>query len=143
MFKIDSPIFLHNIDMLAHQLFLLFKKSMTFWDNPCSLQSNRAKFNQIYVSPTCQLCNKTPETREHFLTSCESLKHIRTEYINTIRSRLEHSSCDINILLDDPASCTQLLLDASHPDIDNILHLTISYIQGSSYSRFTWKGQKS
>ena len=34
MFKIDSPIFLQNINMRARQLFLLFKKSTTFWDNP-------------------------------------------------------------------------------------------------------------
>ena len=34
MLKIDSPIFLQNINMLARQLFLLFKKSTTFWDNP-------------------------------------------------------------------------------------------------------------
>ena len=30
----DSPIFLQNINMIARQLFLLFKKSTTFWDNP-------------------------------------------------------------------------------------------------------------
>ena len=88
-----------------------------------TLRSNRAKFNQFNVSPTCQLCNKNPETREHFLTSCESLNSIRTVYINKIRSLFEHSSCDINTLLDDPASCTQLVLDASHPDIENTLHL--------------------
>ena len=34
MFKIDSPIFLQNINMLARQLLLLFKKSTTFLDNP-------------------------------------------------------------------------------------------------------------
>ena len=34
-----------------------------------------------------------------------------------IRSLFEHSSCDINTLLDDPASYKQLLLDACHPDI--------------------------
>ena len=34
MFKIDSPIFLQKINMLVLQLFLLFKKSTTFWDNP-------------------------------------------------------------------------------------------------------------
>ena len=34
MFKIDSPIFLQNINLLSRLLFLLFKKSMTFWDNP-------------------------------------------------------------------------------------------------------------
>ena len=34
MFKKDSPIFLQNINMIVRQLFLLFKKSTTFWDNP-------------------------------------------------------------------------------------------------------------
>ena len=34
MLKKDSPIFLQNINMLVCQLFLLFKKSTTFWDNP-------------------------------------------------------------------------------------------------------------
>ena len=34
MLKIDSPIFLQNIIMLSRKLFLLFKKSTTFWDNP-------------------------------------------------------------------------------------------------------------
>ena len=42
MLKTDSPIFLQNMNMIACQLFLLFKKSTTFWDNPriCSLSSN-------------------------------------------------------------------------------------------------------
>ena len=34
MLKIDSPIFLQNIIMLSRKLFLQFKKSTTFWDNP-------------------------------------------------------------------------------------------------------------
>ena len=34
MLKKDSPIVLQNINMIARQLFLLFKKSTTFWDNP-------------------------------------------------------------------------------------------------------------
>ena len=33
MLQKDSPIVLHNINMIARQLFLLFKKSTTFWDN--------------------------------------------------------------------------------------------------------------
>ena len=36
MLKKDSPIFLQNINMIAFQLFMLFKKSTTFWDNPRS-----------------------------------------------------------------------------------------------------------
>ena len=34
MLKKDSPIVLQNINMFTRQLFLLFKKSTTFWDNP-------------------------------------------------------------------------------------------------------------
>ena len=34
MLKTDSPIFLQNMNMIARQLFLLFKKSTTFLDNP-------------------------------------------------------------------------------------------------------------
>ena len=32
--KKDSPIFLQNINIIVRQLFMLFKKSTTFWDNP-------------------------------------------------------------------------------------------------------------
>ena len=31
------------------------------------LQSNRAKFNQYKVDPTCTLCGDEPEDQEHFL----------------------------------------------------------------------------
>ena len=37
MLKRASPIFLQNINMLSRYLFLLFKKSITFWDNPLKL----------------------------------------------------------------------------------------------------------
>ena len=51
-----------------------------------TLQSNRAKFNQYNVSPICQLCNKDIETREHFLTCCETLQNIRSVYHSKIRT---------------------------------------------------------
>ena len=51
-----------------------------------TLQSNRANFDQFNVSPICQLCNKDPETREHFLTCCETLQNIRSVYHSKIRS---------------------------------------------------------
>ena len=38
MLKTDSPIFLQNMNMIARQVFLLFKKSTTFWDNPRIIQ---------------------------------------------------------------------------------------------------------
>ena len=37
MLQIDSSIFLQNINKLTRQLFSLFEKSTTFWDNPRSL----------------------------------------------------------------------------------------------------------
>ena len=46
MLKIDSPIFLQNIIMLSRKLFLLFKKSTTFWDNP---RINAHDFYWVFV----------------------------------------------------------------------------------------------
>ena len=43
MLKIDSSIFLENINMLMRQLFLLFEKSTSFWDNPRTLVGNFVK----------------------------------------------------------------------------------------------------
>ena len=47
MLKKDSPIFLQNINMIARQLFLLFKKSTTFWDNPRIVKFGLQGFNII------------------------------------------------------------------------------------------------
>ena len=43
MLKKDSQMVLQNINMIARQLFLLFKKSTTFWDNPRILTKLTAK----------------------------------------------------------------------------------------------------
>ena len=55
MFKKDSPIFLQNINMIARQLFLLFKKSTTFWDNPRTVNvvpfvCKDSKLSRFYIS---------------------------------------------------------------------------------------------
>ena len=47
MLKKDSPIFLQNINMIACQLFLLFKKSTIFWDNPRKLTVNNLKIGSL------------------------------------------------------------------------------------------------
>ena len=36
-----------------------------------TLQSNRAKFNQHDVDPTCLLCKEGPENRQHFILTCK------------------------------------------------------------------------
>ena len=45
------------------------------------LQSNRAKFNQYSVNPTCLLCGEDPEDLEHFLLKCRALTVIRDPFI--------------------------------------------------------------
>ena len=52
----------------------------------------------------------------------------------------ELSSDKINSLLDDPARCTQLLLDSSHHNIKKVNWI---YSPGNSSSRYTWIVQKS
>ena len=41
------------------------------------LQSNRARFNQNEVDPTCQLCYAESETLTHFLLKCRKLETVR------------------------------------------------------------------
>jgi hypothetical protein len=41
------------------------------------LQSNRARFNQFNVDPTCQLCGKAVEDLPHFICECQVLTPIR------------------------------------------------------------------
>lgn len=86
----------------------------------CTLQSNRAKLSQFNVSPICHLCNIYPETREHFLTSCEVFRVLRIESMNIIRALFDYSS-EITDLLNNTELCTQLRLDASHPDVDRVI----------------------
>ena len=44
------------------------------------LQANRSCFNQYAVDPSCKLCQKEPEDREHFIARCDSLEHVRKPY---------------------------------------------------------------
>lgn len=85
-----------------------------------TLQSNRAKFNQFNVSPICLLCKANPETRAHFLVTCQSLHKYRTVFFNKIKAVFNHSS-EIYDILRSPNLCIHLLLDSSHPTIDRIL----------------------
>ena len=49
MLKKDGPIFLQNINMIACQLFLLFKKSTTFWDNPRTRAQRRVFKRKLFA----------------------------------------------------------------------------------------------
>ena len=45
-----------------------------------TLQSNRAVFNQFSVDPTCKMCKDGPETRTHFVATCQALQTTRNKY---------------------------------------------------------------
>ena len=63
-----------------------------------TLQSNRAVFNQL---------EQCPETRQHFLTECQTL-HIRRNFCSRIQDNVK-PGCDIT----SPDQLTQLILDPS------------------------------
>ena len=50
-----------------------------------TLQSNGAVFNQFAVDPTCKLCEKSHETRQHFLAECQTLQHVRQKFYTRIQ----------------------------------------------------------
>ena len=58
-----------------------------------TIQSNRAVFNQFAVDPTCKLCDKSPETRQHFLAECQNSTARSSEvlYQDPTRCRPESS----------------------------------------------------
>ena len=60
-----------------------------------TLQSNRAVFNQFAVDPTCKLCDKSPETRQHFLADCQTLQHVSQKFFTRIQHIVDPSRIDI------------------------------------------------
>ena len=65
MLKIDSPILLQTINLFMRQLFLLFKKSTTFWDNP-------RMYNRTYAYVLISLSRVT-ETAVACSSVCKSI----------------------------------------------------------------------
>ena len=82
------------------------------------MQENRAAFNQFSVNPTCKLCSKEPETREHFIYDS-----IREPYTRKLLA-IDGLGDLVKHQLQDPEFLTQLTLDASAlpslKDIDEI-----------------------
>ena len=76
------------------------------------LQANRAAFNQYSVNPTCKLCSKEPETREHFIAKCDFYDSVRETYIRKLLSIPGLPDLQIQ-QLQDPGYLTQLTLDAT------------------------------
>ena len=80
-----------------------------------TLQSNRARFNQFEVNPTCTICNKEPETREHFLIRCESMETDRQKYMGMLENTITHiyNKQTWDAISKDDESLLQCILDCS------------------------------
>ena len=52
------------------------------------LRSNRARFNQNEVDPTCQLCYAKSETLTHFLLKCRNLETVRKPILDKFNTVL-------------------------------------------------------
>ena len=48
------------------------------------LQANRATSNQYTVIPTCKLCCRDPDIRQHFVWECTFVKTERSVYIEKL-----------------------------------------------------------
>ena len=91
------------------------KIKLSFVTGTYSLQAHRSKFNQFDVKPTCLLCDEGPETREHFLTTCEKLDAYRSIYTDKIRDVLSKNlgSSDVDDIMNSREGLTQLLMDCT------------------------------
>ena len=64
------------------------------------------------MNPTCKLCSKEPETREHFIAKCDFYDSERETYIRKLLSIPGLPDLQIQ-QLQDPGFLTQLTLDAT------------------------------
>ena len=107
------------------------------------LQANRARFNQHQVDPMCLLCCKEPENVEHFLLRCESLTHVRDQFLHKIYQSLQKSvdvghfdiiKSNDTVLTTTILDCTTLIDDVREPVMDNILHEIESTARGLCFA---------
>ena len=93
------------------------------------LQSNRAKFNQYSVNPTCLLCGEDPEDLEHFLLKCRALSVTRDPFMETticllndylgIREQQDITR-DLNLFVALILDCTAVYLNLSETQSPNL-----------------------
>ena len=63
----------------------------------------------LQSTQTCKLCDKSPETRQHFLAECQTLQHVRQKFFTRIQHVVDPSRLDIA----SPHEVIQLILDSS------------------------------
>jgi hypothetical protein len=76
-----------------------------------TLQSNRAKFNQHDVDPTCLLCKEGPENRQHFIFTCKITEPARKKFLTKIIDTVQSSKLDVDV--SNLPTLLQLVVDCS------------------------------
>ena len=107
------------------------------------LQSNRAKFNQYSVNPTCLLCGEDPEDLEHFLLKCRALTVIRDPFMEKTICLLndylgikeqQNITRDLNLLVALILDCTAVDLNLCETQRDDFLSKFESVARGMCYA---------
>ena len=106
---------------------------LRFATNTLMLQSNRHRFNQYQVNPSCPLCSAPLEDRRHVLLECEAYQEERQEVVNRLLSILDKFDEDtsdqqwIQLFVDCSDLSHQGLVDKNN--IPEILFQARVYIQ--------------
>ena len=80
-----------------------------------TLQTNRAKYNQHAVSPTCPSCKTGDEDRQHLILHCSTHKRARDKHLSTLKLLLttKRSSSTADSLFVNSELLMQCLMDSS------------------------------
>ena len=86
------------------------------------LQSNRAKFNQYDVDPTCTMCSAAQESMTHFLLHCPALDAARKEHLPKIQRHIPPDilpDCDDSVMEQIILNCPKKIqIGASEYDLE-------------------------
>ena len=86
-----------------------------------TLQSNKHKFNQHLVPPTCRLCNNSPEDRAHFLLDCPKTQSIRDPFITTLVNLFSPHADSKDRSIVSNELLLQSVIDCSHHSVQGML----------------------
>ena len=106
------------------------------------LQSNRAKFNQYSVDPTCLLCGDATEDIIHFLFKCRCLLEPRDQFMEKISSILieykgtkeQKKFLKTDLVAALILDCTAINLKASETRREDFLHKFESVSRGLCFA---------
>ena len=111
LLRSESVIQLLSLTAKVTETFTESQLRIKYWFGTWILQTNRAKFNQNEVNPTCQLCHTDYETLKHFLLDCQELETVRKPVLKDFIHVCDVLAFDNPLVAD--LSLVQLLVDTS------------------------------